>query len=111
MLRLKLLRLQKRMARGPGEPKRLLAPPQFQPKQEMAGVGLQGLLHEFHGQRELPVVKTDAAGQPGEKPMIRRERQRLFETEVRPRLLPGEEDLAAREPDVWGVAAFLDGGI
>ena len=61
--------------------------------------------------RELLVEVANPRGEPGDEPVLGREQQGLLETVIGARFFPRQQNVAAREPNVRSVAAFLDGGV
>src|ERR1017187_4307618 len=77
----------------------------------MNGIQVNGLLQQLQSEHKLLIVVTNPRGQPGDEPIPRRKEQRLLKAVIGPHLLARQQYVAARQPDVGGITAFLDGGV
>src|ERR1035441_9261026 len=77
----------------------------------MSSIQVNGLLQQLEGEHKLLVVVSNPRGEPGDKPISRRQKQRLLKTVIGPNLLASQQNVAARQPDVRGITAFLDRGV
>src|ERR1035441_3321178 len=108
---IELLGLVEGVSSGTDQAERLLALAELQPEEEMSGIQVDGLLQQLEGEHKLLVVISNPRGEPGDKPITGRQEQRLLKAVIGPHLLPRQQDIAAGQPDVRGITAFLDGGV
>src|ERR1035438_4431105 len=108
---IELLGLVEGVSSGTDQAERLLALAELQPEEEMSGIQVDGLLQQLEGEHKLLVVISNPRGEPGDKPIAGRQEQRLLKTVIGPHLLARQQDIAASQPDVRGITAFLDGGV
>ncbi len=83
----------------------------LEPEDEAGGILGDGVAEDAEGLGELLVEDADAGGEPGDKPVVGGEAEGLFEAVLGALLVSRQEDVGAGEPDVGGVAAFLEGGV